>query len=122
MFFLLKKLLGEALYYDITKTVPIETLTEVRIRVNKPIIAKNLNRFFVISSDVKPEKAIDQCVEVATRHSYYAYEEEVANGYLYYDGGIRIGIAGKGVYENGNLKTFKDITSLNIRVPHEVKG
>ena len=36
--------------------------------------------------------------------------------------GERIGLAGSFVYENGAPAAVKEVTSLNIRIPHEVKG
>lgn len=33
-----------------------------------------------------------------------------------------MGIAGKAVVEEGTVRTIRDISSLNIRVAHEVRG
>ena len=37
-------------------------------------------------------------------------------------GGVRIGICGCAVYQNEKIISFKDISSLNIRLPHEIKN
>ena len=49
-------------------------------------------------------------------------DRTAAAGVLTGAGGERIGLAGIFVYEGGESFTVKEVTSLNIRVPHEVKG
>ncbi len=63
-----------------------------------------------------------ETLEFAGAYSLYAYEDEIRQGYLTLPGGHRIGVTGKAVTENGQVKTLRYITSLNIRVAHEVKG
>lgn len=65
---------------------------------------------------------IEKALVRATNFSLYAFQEEIANGYIHCKGGLRIGVAGRGVVDSGKIAAFKDITSLNIRVPHEVRG
>lgn len=56
-------------------------------------------------------------------YSFYAYEEELKRGYLTAPGGHRIGVAGQAVLsENGQVRSLKNISFLNIRVAHECKG
>jgi stage III sporulation protein AA len=54
--------------------------------------------------------------------SAYAYQEELANGYITIEGGHRVGICGRTVMENGKVKTIKDISSVNIRRSREIIG
>ncbi len=61
-------------------------------------------------------------MEIFARHSLYAYEREISQGFLTIRGGHRIGITGKAVVESGHVKTVRDISSLNIRIAHEIKG
>ncbi|MEL7657037.1 MAG: stage III sporulation protein AA, partial [Bacillota bacterium] len=55
-------------------------------------------------------------------YSAYAYQEELANGYITIEGGHRVGICGRTVMENGRVKTIKDISSINIRRSREIIG
>ena len=55
-------------------------------------------------------------------YSAYAYQEELANGYITIEGGHRVGICGRTVMENGKVKTIKDISSINIRRSREIIG
>ena len=48
--------------------------------------------------------------------------DEIINGYISYTGGIRIGVAGEVVTQNNIVKTIKNISSLNIRIPHQIKN
>ncbi len=38
------------------------------------------------------------------------------------EGGHRIGIVGRTVVENGTIKTIQNISALNVRISHQVKG
>ncbi|HWJ03205.1 MAG TPA: stage III sporulation protein AA [Verrucomicrobiae bacterium] len=61
-------------------------------------------------------------LDIMTRSSIYAWEEEIKNGFLTLRGGHRVGLAGKAVLEGGRVKTLRPVASLNIRIAHEVKG
>lgn len=114
-------MLGENLYNEVTACVPLARLTEVRLRLNMPIAVKNeQNRYFLRRTATR--EIIDKVLERATNFSLYAHQDEIASGYIHCKGGIRLGVSGRGVIDSGKLAVFKDITSLNIRVPHEVIG
>ena len=55
-------------------------------------------------------------------YSIYAYQEEISQGFLTLQGGHRVGLAGKVVMEGSTIKTIKNISFLNIRFAHEIKG
>ena len=52
--------------------------------------------------------------------SLYAYEETIRQGYIPFDGGIRVGICGSAACENGKIIGVHSITGLMIRLPHAV--
>lgn len=56
------------------------------------------------------------------KFSYYAYEEDIAKGFITIDGGHRVGLCGKAVVENGRITMLRDISSLNIRYSREIPG
>ncbi len=114
-------LLGKDIFDTVICTVPLEQLTELRIRRGQHIIVKN--NFTKIDSGITADKSlIDGIVARATGYSAYAYEEEFKRGFLYYKGGVRIGIGGQAIQKDNTLTAFKDITSLCIRFPHEIIG
>ncbi len=55
-------------------------------------------------------------------NSVYAHLEEICQGFLTLKGGHRVGICGKAVVENGKIKTFREISSLNFRIAHQIFG
>lgn len=55
-------------------------------------------------------------------YSVHTYKNEICEGFITCDGGCRIGICGTAIYDNGKITGIKDISSLNIRIPHEIKG
>lgn len=56
------------------------------------------------------------------KFSYYAYEEDIAKGFITIDGGHRVGICGKAVVEDGKVTLIRDVSSLNIRYSREIPG
>ena len=56
------------------------------------------------------------------KFSYYAYEEELAKGFVTINGGHRVGVCGKAVVKEGMPTLIKEISSVNIRFAKEIKG
>ncbi len=114
-------LLGEKLVNKIKQHFPLSALTEVRIREYRNIIVKN--KTSVVNTGIMADKEyINEIIDKITNYSLYAYESELTRGFLYYKGGIRIGIGGQGVIKMNKFSTYKDISSLCIRIPHQVIG
>lgn len=99
------------------------TLEEIRIKINQPVI--------IIAGgsevSVKPSKEItaevlDVILNNLMNYSIYAYEEELAKGYVTIEGGHRVGICGRVVKNENNIILIKDISSLNIRRSRQIKG
>lgn len=98
-----------------------DSIQEIRIKVNKPIII-NLPRKEVILNIITTLDDIKQILVRVSNYSLYAYEEEIKQGYITIKGGHRIGIAGECVLAQGEVRTIRNISSLNIRICREVKG
>jgi len=108
-------------------------ITEIRVRINAPLIIKTVaGEFFITAAGFKTDKPelaykptstdIEQTVESIAGHSRYAFAEEIKNGYITMLGGHRVGIAGKCIIENGNITSIKNITSLCFRVSRHISG
>lgn len=54
--------------------------------------------------------------------SFYAIEEELRRGYITLPGGHRAGLSGRAVLSRGEIKTIKDISSVNIRIARAISG
>ncbi len=107
------------------ENLPENALEEINIRINRPIILRlsdvNGRKELLIECNVN-EEFLKETLGYISNFSMYAYEEEVREGFLTIKGGHRIGISGKTVMNNGEVKTIKNITSLNIRIARQVKG
>ena len=116
-----RSLIGEKLYAETIKLMPAGSVTEIRLRAGRALSLRNASSRIISSYNVSSED-VAEVIRRATKSSLYACQEELRAGYLRFDGGIRIGVGGEGVSEGGKVITYKNITSLNVRVPHEVKG
>ena len=101
-------------------------VTELRLRAGRPLVVATASRRGVgrLPSGapfVVKREDIDRVIAIASDYSVYAVNDQLVRGYMA-RGGIRIGVAGEGVAEGGNLLTMKHIAFLTIRIPHEVKG
>ena len=103
-----------------------EELQEIRLRVNRPLIARVAGTEVFVTDRGKtvPVTAaqIKECFAYISQYSYYAFAEEISRGYLTVPGGHRVGIGGKVIWEDGHCKGMRHISFLNIRVSHQVKG
>lgn len=59
---------------------------------------------------------LKECFFSLCGNSLHSYEEQLAQGFFTLPGGHRVGVAGLLRRENGVLKGFQSITSLNLRV------
>ena len=125
---MLSKLLPEKIYTSIASAMNVKFVYEVRLRLNQPIIINYTGRKRVLFDAkncpiVASLSDIDYCLRLVTQNSVYAYANQIKEGFITFNGGIRIGLAGECVLDEfGKVKTLKNITSLNIRVPHEVNN
>lgn len=63
---------------------------------------------------------IDAVMERASEASVHAVEGCIAKGYMSIRGGIRLGICGTAVMRSGSVCGMREISSLALRIPHEV--
>ncbi len=55
-------------------------------------------------------------------NSVYAHMEELRQGFITLKGGHRVGICGRTICENGEIKTFREVSSLNFRIARQIIG
>ena len=68
------------------------------------------------------EEELRRALETAGRGSVHTILDQLRGGYVTAPGGVRIGICGEGAVKEGQLLSFRRVTSLAIRVPHAVPG
>ncbi|WP_378955578.1 stage III sporulation protein AA [Pelosinus sp. sgz500959] len=118
------------------REVPISqltNLTEIRLRVNKPLLLVLGNVDIMLTSKGKFLRTQDgayRCdrddihttLQLISKNSLYAFEQELKMGFITIHGGHRIGLAGQAIVDGGEIKSLKNISSLNIRMAREIKG
>ena len=103
----------------VKENIQFENLQEIRLRIGHPIIILYKGRELVLRQ-VVTEQAIQETLDYVSNYSLYAYENELRQGFITVEGGHRVGMAGQVIIENGRVKNLKQISSLNIRVSHEI--
>ena len=115
------RILPEKIANETKKFISDGTIQEIRIKVGKPIILILSNEEKVLNYVTTNDEVKGILVKISN-YSLYAYEEEIKQGYITIKGGHRVGIAGECVISNGEIKTIKNISSLNIRISKAVVG
>ena len=103
-------------------------LSEIRLRRGQPVIIeykgeyKYINAFGIAcsSNNLITVREIEPIILSATNGCIYNFTEQMKNGFITVGHGVRIGIAGEYVTQNGEVNAIKNITSLNIRIPHNI--
>jgi len=96
-------------------------LQEIRLRAGYPVILLYAGKEKILTAKVT-ERSIRETLDYVSNYSLYAYENELKQGFITIEGGHRVGMAGQVLVENGRVKNLKHISSLNIRVSHEIFG
>ena len=102
-------------------------LQEIKLRTGKPLLLlyrggellagkKEGQPHFVTREEMR------EMMEYISDYSLYAYEEEMKQGFITIEGGHRIGMTGQAIVENGKVKNLKYISSINVRMSHEILG
>ena len=118
-----KKLL-DRLGSDISEAIlgscnDFKEIIEIRITVNSPILIVTYNDVIKTEKRVTISELRDVFASLC-EFSVHTYKNEICRGFITAEGGIRIGICGTALYENEKISGIKDISALNIRIPHEI--
>lgn len=127
---MLDKILPVELSQPLNK-VPYAKLNEIRLRINKKVVVSVYGKSYYLTTNglmndgvpiICTRSMIDSIVRNASEYSLYAVNNQLKQGYITVEGGVRIGVAGEVVLDNNMTRTVKNINALNVRVPHEVKN
>lgn len=112
---------------------PAEKLMEIRLRSGTALSLVCTDGIFYVTHKGKltgnymdavivTGNDIKRGMELVSRSSVYAFENEIRNGYITLSGGHRVGISGDAVTENGKISHIRTVQSLNYRFAREVIG
>jgi len=104
-----------------------EKVQEIRLRIGKPLILVYDNEERLLPTGVSTrylitKEEIRETLEYISHYSLYAYEHEMRQGFITIEGGHRVGVMGKAILEGNKVKNLQYISSVNIRMSHEILG
>jgi stage III sporulation protein AA len=111
----------------------LHDVEEVRIRMRRPIEISYRNHWGFLTENGKitklanlaspiDDETFEKTLNLISNYSIYTLEEELKRGYITIKGGHRVGLAGKVIMENSQVKMIKAITGMNIRIAKEKRG
>lgn len=111
----------------------INSMSEIRLRVDKPVVLYYCNRFMYLTSKGKitsiydkseciivKKEEIEEIVKVLCRYSVHSFSNELTQGFFTLPNGIRVGISG--AISKGENKCIRYISGLNFRVSRQIIG
>lgn len=104
-----------------------EYLQEIKLRVEKPLFLVYRGEEIIPGNQrgkpyIVTREDIREMLEYISNYSLYAYEQEMKQGYITIEGGHRVGMTGQAIIENGKVKNLRYISSINLRMSHEILG
>ncbi len=93
-------------------------LCEIRLRLEQPASLTTASLNIIIDAKLTRGEMSD-CLTKLCGGSVYSHDESMREGFIRVDGGIRVGVCGT---FSGSGRGPREITSLNIRLPHIIRG
>lgn len=94
---------------------------EIRVRAGCPV-SLLFGGEEVMLERIAQREEVGEIVSSIAGHSVAAYMDDIRQGFFTAETGVRVGLGGKTVCENGVIRQIRDFTSVNIRMPKELKG
>lgn len=114
----LKKLPSEVLQSVVRAERQYGRISEVRLRAGRHLAVTTAQQGANILCPLLIDRAIVQASVMALcEHSLHTHMDTIKEGYIAAEGGVRVGVSGRAVCEEGKIRNICDITSLCIRIP-----
>lgn len=108
----------------------LEKITEIRLRCEAPfsLTIGGKNCFFDHSgipctpanAICATKKEMEECLSLLSQGSLYTYDDTIKTGYIPIKDGGRAGVCGEAILQNGFIRGFKEITSINLRLHRHI--
>ncbi|MGI6642697.1 MAG: stage III sporulation protein AA [Bacillota bacterium] len=106
-----------------SRPAKVSTVMEIRLRKGLPISVVDPEGDTLLNSDPPVcDSDIEKTLALVTDSSYYALENEFANGYITIPGGHRVGLTGQVVTWGDGTVRLREVSGFNFRIAREVKG
>ena len=110
-----------------------EVFEEIRLRTGRGVAFCQIGKRFWLqeSGGLSAEEKtayrvsaqdMEQLLSACSQSSLYAFEDQMAGGYLTVSGGHRIGVCGTLYTEENRVKGFLSVGSVSLRIAHPVTG
>lgn len=111
-----------------------ERCKEIRLIADQPVsIYSGSNHFYLnkngsvgksfLNAYKCSQKIINDTYLRACRYSVHSYHSDIIKGFITVEGGHRIGLCGTAAVDSdGKILSVRDISSVNIRISHEMIG
>jgi len=99
----------------------INEIEEIRMRCGQHVRLQGQGCEKIVSHIVTADDLV-KTLNSLVKYSYYAYEEDLAKGFITIEGGHRVGVCGKAVVKKGHTSLIKEVSSMNIRFCKEIRG
>lgn len=96
-------------------------VSEIRLR-EKRQLSVTIGGKNVTCEMLCTREELQQTVAAVCGNSLYSHSDSIREGCITTDCGIRVGICGHAVTADGHVSMVRDITSLNLRIPHRIPG
>ncbi len=107
----------------------INFISEIRLRKGQAVMIEYRGAYIYINQNgvCSATNAIicndlQTLLSKAMDGNVYRFSEQLKNGFITVGHGMRIGVAGEYVTESGKIKSVTNVTSVNVRIPHDVIG
>lgn len=107
---------------DICYNIDENSIEEIRIRVDRPVILKYPEGKEDILDHVVTQNEILNILQSLCNNSIYSYQSQICDGYITLQGGHRVGITGNVAMKDGKITNVNYVSSLNFRIAREIIG
>ncbi len=107
---------------DICYSINENSIEEIRIRVDRPVILKYPDGKEDILEHIITQSEIINILQSLCNNSIYSYQSQICDGYITLQGGHRVGITGNVAMEDGKIINVNYVSSLNFRIAREIIG
>ncbi len=96
-------------------------ISEIRLREERRLSLTVGGRNVVADSSCTADD-IEYTVSRVCKGSLYSHSDSIRDGVITTDCGIRVGVSGRAVVSGNKVECVRNICSVNIRIPHRIKG
>ncbi|MDO5784559.1 MAG: stage III sporulation protein AB [Eubacteriales bacterium] len=95
---------------------------EIRLRIGQPLTVTLHGRERTLTGKALTSAELEDTLGRATEYSMHTFADSLRQGFVTVHGGHRIGVCGQTAVQDGNILSFRHISSLNIRVARQITG